>query len=54
MARTVIHGTERLIKTALNEVDSTLKTDGGFVFNNVPVYLHMFFFVPLASTLILL
>ncbi|PKY45506.1 hypothetical protein RhiirA4_460109 [Rhizophagus irregularis] len=36
IARTVIHGTERLIKTALNEVDSTLKTDGGFVFNNVP------------------
>uniref|UniRef100_U9U7J8 Uncharacterized protein n=1 Tax=Rhizophagus irregularis (strain DAOM 181602 / DAOM 197198 / MUCL 43194) TaxID=747089 RepID=U9U7J8_RHIID len=34
-ARTVIHGTERLIKTALNEVDSTLKTDGGFVFNNI-------------------
>ncbi|CAI2187836.1 2985_t:CDS:10 [Funneliformis geosporum] len=35
-ARTVIHGTEMLIKTALNEVDSTLKTDGGFVSNNVP------------------
>ncbi|CAI2191651.1 8824_t:CDS:10, partial [Funneliformis geosporum] len=35
-ARTVMHGTERLIKTALNEVDSTLRTDGGFVSNNVP------------------
>ncbi|CAG8568796.1 688_t:CDS:2, partial [Funneliformis caledonium] len=35
-ARAVMHGTKRLIKTALNEVDSTLKTDGGFVSNNVP------------------
>ncbi|RIA84321.1 hypothetical protein C1645_832434 [Glomus cerebriforme] len=32
-AQTVIHGTKRLIKTALNEVDSTLKTD---VSNNEP------------------
>ncbi|CAG8531265.1 4225_t:CDS:2, partial [Paraglomus brasilianum] len=35
-ARTVMHGTERLIKTAFNEVDSTLKTDGGYVSNNEP------------------
>ena len=34
-----MHGTERLIKTAFNEVDSTLKTDGGYVSNNEPVYL---------------
>ncbi|CAG8724612.1 14865_t:CDS:10, partial [Dentiscutata erythropus] len=32
-ARTVMHGTERLIKTAFNEVDSTLKTN---VSNNGP------------------
>jgi len=35
-----MHGTERLIKTAFNEVDSTLKTDGGYVSNNEPVYLY--------------
>ncbi|GBC08496.1 hypothetical protein RclHR1_08170004 [Rhizophagus clarus] len=35
-ARTIMNGTERLIQTALIEVDSTLKTDGDFVSNKGP------------------